>query len=74
MLVCIKNKGIHENKENNIVHNQQFMGEEGKLKSGLAQTTEEVFSKIGKKRLLIQTCLTKTVNKIPITYCKFEMI
>lgn len=74
MQECIKNKGIHENKENNIVHNQQFTGEEGKLKSRLAQTTEDILSKIGKKRLLIQTCLTKTGNKIPITYCKFEMI
>lgn len=56
------------------MYNQQFMGEEGRVKPGLAGTTEEVFSKIGKKRFLTQTCLTKTVNKIPITYCKFEII
>lgn len=41
----MKNKSICKNKEDSVVHNQQFTGEGGRVKAGLAGTAKEVISK-----------------------------
>ena len=64
---------VRKNEGDVVVHYQQFMGGMRRVKADLSRVSWNDWGDIFKKnkKFLAQICLTRVVNKIPVTYCKF---